>query len=118
MPYFPAVLRLRPPGYQNGRLSRPAHPGAAKAMPSGFVLPAAARIVAITCLDAAEMTETVPDSPFPTQIWAPSGVAAMDMGSRPTPMVPVTRPETGDTTETASASMSAVYTDEPATVTA
>jgi hypothetical protein len=76
------------------------------------------RIVAATFPDAAEITETVPESPFPTHTCAPSGVAAMDIGSRPTAMVPVTRPVAGESTETVSEFMSVTYSDEPATATA
>jgi hypothetical protein len=37
-----------------------------------------------------EMTDTEPVGPLPTHTCEPSGVAAIDIGSRPTAIVPVT----------------------------
>jgi len=69
-------------------------------MPSGaasrVAVPGPPPIVAVIVPDATEMTDTEPVSPFPTHTCEPSGVAAIDIGSLPTLIVPVTLPVAAD----------------------
>ncbi len=79
MPLRADLAGLGPVSFGSGGAYGADRPGPGQALAGPWPPP----MVAVIFPDATEITETEPVSPLPTHICEPSGVAAIEIGSRP-----------------------------------